>query len=376
MLVERRDFLKALRIHGLVEATQSYSVAAPRLTGPGLNTLIITTLVSSGSMVKKGSLLVEFDRQNQIKISLDRKAEFLDFEEQVKKKRAELAAAQVHDETELKQAETAVETARLEMLKNEVISRIDAEKNTQNLEEATAQLKQLRETFDLKRQAAKASIRILEIQRDRARNAMQYSERNTEKMSIRSPLDGLVVLNPIWKGGQRAEVVEGDEIRPGVPFMQVVNPSSMQVRARVNQVDTPRLRVGQPVQVRLDAYPDMALRGKIEQLGAIGITSGLSKKVRTFVTLISIEGTDPKLMPDLSAAVDVELERRKKVLVLPRDTLITEGEKLFVEVKKDGGFQKRTVTTGARSDSEIVIESGVSEGEIVRRQKAASRVSF
>jgi len=371
--VERRDFVRSLRLHGVVEAMQSYTVAAPRLAGQGLSSLVITRLAPTGAAVRRGDLLVEFDRQNQIKAALDRQAEYRDLVEQIKKKQAEHAAARARDETELKQAENAVEAASLEMKKNEILARIDAERNQLNLEEARARLQQLRETFELKRRAAQAELRTLEIQRDRAGNAMRHAQVNSEKMAIRALLDGLVVLNTIWKSGQMAEVQEGDEVRAGVPFLQVVNPAAMQVRVRVNQADVPYLRVGQAVQVRLDAYPDLMFAGKLERLAAIGVSSDLSQKVRSFVALFSIAGGDPKLLPDLSAAVDVELERSERALVAPRDAVWTEGEQPYVRVARGNGFEKRAVKTGPVNDLEVVIESGVEAGAVVQRGFASKR---
>src|SRR4029079_659163 len=177
-------------------------------------------------------------------------------------------------------------------------------------EEATARLAQLKETFALKRRSARAEVRVLEIQRDRARAAMQHAEQNSTKLSFRSGIDGLVVLNPIWKGSQMAEVGEGDEVRPGVPFMQVVNPETMQVRVRINQADRAYLAVGQKATVHLDAYPEVSLAGTLSAIAAIGTASTLSQKVRTFAGTVSMQAADPKLMPDLSAAVDVEVESR------------------------------------------------------------------
>ena len=59
------------------------------------------------------------------------------------------------------------------------------------------------------------------------------------------PLDGIVVLTTMWKQGQMGEAKEGDQIRPGTPFMQVVDPSLMQVRVLANQQDFLSLRPGQ-----------------------------------------------------------------------------------------------------------------------------------
>jgi HlyD family secretion protein len=366
----RRTFTRTLRLHGVVEPVKSHTVAAPRLAGPSMGPMVITRLAPPGTRVKQGELLVEFDRQAQLKTALDRRAEYLDLVEQIKKKQAEQSAARAKDQTELRQAENAAESARLELRKNEVVSRIDAEKNQQAHEEAAARLAQLRDTFELKRRAAQAELRILEIQRDRAYSAMRHAEQNTSRLSIASGIDGLVVLNAIWKGNSMSEVGEGDEVRPGVPFMQVVNPEAMQVRARINQADRADLEPGQKVTIHLDAYPEVSLPGRVGTIAAIGVASSLSQKVRSFVGTITIEGSDAKLMPDLSAAVDVELESRPGVLVIPRDALLRDADGPFVRVPAGGGSSRRAVRVGAMSDQEVVVESGLEEGAVVLRGTA------
>ena len=365
--VERRDFVHSLRLHGIVEATQSYSVLVPNLLGATMDTLIVTKLALSGTTVKQGDLLVEFDRQAQMKNFLDKQAEYRDFEEQIKKKQAEQAAALAKDESELHQAENAVGTAELEIRKNEIVSRIDAEKNQESLEEAKATFNQLRETFERKRQAAEADLRILEIQRESAHSAMLYAQLNADKMVIRSPVDGLSVLNLIWKEGQMAEVREGEQVRSGAPIMQVVNPAAMQVHARVNQVDIPWLRLGQSVRVSLDAYPDLVLSGKLEQISPVSAASGFSQRVRNCAVTFSLQGSDPKLMPDLSAAVDVLLDRVPNALVLPREAVRTENGQSYVFVNSTIGVERRPVKTGPVNDTEVLIESGLEVGTVVRR---------
>jgi HlyD family secretion protein len=371
-MVERRDFVRTLRIAGTVEAVDSRTVSAPRLAGSNLGQMIVTRLVPSGASVKKGDLLVEFDRQNEIKNFLDQQATYRDLEEQIKKTQARQAANRASDDTQLTQAEDALKSAELEVLKNEVVSRIDAEKGQEALEEAKADLKQLRETYDLKRRAAEAELRLLEIQRDRARNAMVHAQQNAEKMTIHAPMSGLVVLNSIWKGGRMAEVQEGDQVRPGVVFLQVVDPRAMRVRAKINQADFSNLRIGQTVTVRLDAYPELVFPGKLEQVAAIGLTSGFSDKVRTFQARFSIQGGDPRLMPDLSASVDIELERVSNALVTPRDAIETENGQTFVHVKNGSSYEKKRVKIGAANDVEAVIESGLQPGDVVMRTVMAS----
>ena len=226
----------------------------------------------------------------------------------------------------------AVENARLELKKNAYLGRIDQEKNAQKLEEAEAKHRQVTETFDLKRKAEQAELRILEIQRDRAYRAMKSSEDNAARMLVTSPIAGMVVLRMVWRGGGQVEIQEGEEARPGMPIMQVVDPTAMLVRLKVNQADVHVLKVGQPARISLDAYPELEFQGRVEQVTPVGTTSMLTTRVRNFVAIVSIKGSHPKLMPDLSAAVDVELERKENVMVVPRDAVVRENETLSVRV--------------------------------------------
>lgn len=294
-----------VRVTGTVEAVRRATIVVPRLAGQHSNSLIITRLVPGGSRVKKGDVLVEFDRQDQIRAAQDRRAEYLDLEEQIRKKASEQAAAIAGDETELKQTEHDVERARIEVSKNELLPAIEAEKNTLALEQARAKLDALRRTFDLERKAERADIRILKIRRDRARNATGHAERNAELMTIAAPFDGLAVIRQVWKGGQMGDVLEGEEVRPGAAIVDLVDPARMQVRARVNQADIGRVMAGRRARVRLDAYPELVFEGRVEQLSPLAVASTLTPKVRSFVAIVSIEGSHPNLMPDLSAAVDI-----------------------------------------------------------------------
>jgi HlyD family secretion protein len=116
-----------------------------------------------------------------------------------------------------------------------------------------------------------------------------------------------VVLKSIWKGDGMGEPQEGEEMWPGSAILDLVGPSSMRVRVRVNQADMEGLRVGLPARVTLDAYPGKTYPAKLLQISPVAVSGSFSNKVRTFVALFGIDGSDPQLAPDLSAAVDVSL---------------------------------------------------------------------
>lgn len=365
-VARRENFTSVLRLAGTVEAVRSRPIIAPRLSGSQMNSMTLTFLVRAGTHVKKGDVLAEFDRQAQMKDYLDKQASYQDFANQVAEKQAAEDAAAAKDQTELQQASDALAKARLEVSKNDILSRIDAEKNTETLQEAEATLKQLQETYTLKREAAAAGIQTLEIQRDRAKATMDYAQANSERMVVRSPMDGVAVLNTTWLGGRGlAEPQQGDQIWAGMAFMKVVDPSAMSVSVAVNEEDLPSLHVGQHARIHLDAYPDLSFPGTLDELAPMGQTNGYSQTVRTFAAVFSVEGTSPKLMPDLTAFVDAELANVKNAVVVPVQSTVEDHGREYVWVKSGVGYEKRAVALGPENDLDAVIASGLQAGDIV-----------
>jgi len=365
--VERKNFSQLFRLNGTTQASRSFVVLAPKLEGAQVGSMVITKLVPAGTHVKKNDVLVEFDPQAQTKDYLDKKSAYEILVGQVAQKQAEEDIARAKDDTAMKQAEDELKRAQLELQKNEIVSRIDAEKNQEALDEAQATLKQLKETYQLKGAAAASAIRILEIQRDRALEAMRYAQGNAAKMIVHAPMEGVVVYNTIWLGGRMGTVQQGDQVRPGVPFLQVVDPSQMEVRVELNQVDLLKVHPGQQAQMHLDAYPGMTLPAILEELSPLGHTGQFTEAVRSFTARFSVQGTDPRLLPDLSAALDLDLGSQNNVIVVPWQSLGIEAGHPFVWLKTTGSFEKRTVQTGPRNDAEAVVVSGLAEGDKIRR---------
>jgi multidrug efflux pump subunit AcrA (membrane-fusion protein) len=367
--LQRGTFVRQVRATGTTEAVRAATTAAPRLAGQSTS-LVVTRLVAGGTRVKPGDLLVEFDRQDQLRAALDRRAEYLDLEQQILRKQAEQEAARAADETALTVAEHDVGRARLDVEKNQFLARIDAEKNSLTMEQASARLAQLRQAMALKARSASAEIRILEIRRGRAQRAWRNAEGNANLMMARAPFDGLAVLRSTFKGSQMAEVQEGDEVYAGSPVVDVVDPARMQVRARISQVDGGAVAAGQPATIHLDAYPDLSFDGRVEQMAPLAAASSLTPRVRMFAALIAIDGAHVKLMPDLSAAVDIVVQRQENVLVLPREAVVIGPDGAWVMTGGPGRGVRTAVTLGAVGVDQVVVTGGLTEGAVVARHAA------
>jgi hypothetical protein len=147
-------------------------------------------------------------------------------------------------------------------------------------------------------------------------------------------MNGVAVLSSIWLGSRMGTVQKGDSVQPGVPFMQVVDPSQMEVRAMVSQSDLDRVHAGQAASAHFDAYPGMRLPAVLTEISPLGEQGKFSEKIRTFSALFAIQGNDPRLLPDLSAALDIVLQSSDSALVVPRNAVGRESSGDFVWVKR------------------------------------------
>src|SRR5688500_6799257 len=95
--------------------------------------------------------------------------------------------------------------------------------------------------------------------------------RDIQVFTIRAPIDGLVVMQQTFRGGEMASIQQGDRVGPGQPFMKIVNTKEMQVEAQLNQAASSDLRIGQRATIKLDAFPGLEFNGKVHSIGALAV---------------------------------------------------------------------------------------------------------
>jgi multidrug efflux pump subunit AcrA (membrane-fusion protein) len=81
---------------------------------------------------------------------------------------------------------------------------------------------------------------------------------------------------------------------------------------------------------------------------------------------LKIRGSDPRLIPDLSASADIVIEKAEGKILVPRAALRSEGDKTVAYVKKGDTFERREVTLGLQNEIHAVALAGLASGEDVR----------
>jgi len=384
------DLNAAIRVNGTVAAQNFASLLAPRITGsrsginrggdasfggggsppPGDFTLILLHLAKAGVHVKTGDVVAEFDPQFQLQRLDDYKDSVVQLENSIKKMVANLAATkEAHDQT-VRSAKADWDKALLDLQTADVRSKIDAEKYKLAVEEADAKYKQLVFESSLVEESQRAAIRASELNLDQSKIELKRAEVNVQRMTVKSPMDGIVVMASIVRNGEFGQIREGDQVNAGQPFVTIVDPRSMVLNATVNQVDAERLRLGMAATVQLDAYNDASMPGSLMGIGAMSKTSAFrGSYVGEIPIRVKIEKTDPRLIPDLTGSAEVVLSAEKNTLVAPRSAVFEEAGGPFVFLQGPEGWTKRKVDLGLMSFTNVSIHSGLQNGDVVALQR-------
>src|SRR4051812_15147054 len=374
------DIRETLRVNGTLAAEKSVTLLAPRIQGSrndfnrggpggggGLDfNLVLLHLAKPGTMVRAGEVVGEFDTQNQLQRLDDYRDTVVQLEGTIRKSTADLDAAKEAREQAVRTAKATWDQALLDLKTAPVRSDIDVEKNRLTVEEDELTYKEQFKEIAAFEESQRAALRSLQFNLGQARSELQRAENNIAKMTIRAPIDGMVVLANLVLNNETRQVREGDQIFAGQPFLSIVDPRSMILKATVNQVDAERLRLGMKGSVSLDAYPEFHGAATLEGIGAMAVTSTFrASYVGEIPIRLRIAGTDSRLIPDLTGSAEVTLASEANATTVPRAAVFEDDGAAFVYVKSPEGWNRQKVELGLASFTEVAVRSGVQRGEVV-----------
>jgi biotin carboxyl carrier protein len=336
--------------------------------------LVLTRIAEPGSHVKKGEVVAEFDPQYQLNRLDDYKATVLQLDANIKKMHSDLVTAKKAHDQLVESAKGDWDKALLDLKTAEVRSAIEAEDLKLAVRETEARYKQVVEEAKLLDASQHADILASEIERNQAKLELDRATVNLDRMVVRAPMDGIAVMQQIWRGGDFGQVQKGDQIWPGQTFMQIVDPASMVLAADLNQVDTESLQLGRRAVARLDAYPGSEFPAKVVGIGAMTKPAFWRPNfMREIPVRLKLEQVDARVIPDLSASADILLTLEKQATIVPLSAIFQDGDaKPFVFLRTGATWERREIETGMRNRIAAVVRSGVSPGDVVATERPAS----
>jgi HlyD family secretion protein len=330
--------------------------------------MVLLKLAKPGSLVKKGEVVAEFDRQFQLTRLDDYRANLVQHEANIKKVKASQLVYRDWHKQRIRSIKADLDRAQLDLKTAEVRSEIEAERLKLAVEESQARYKQILAEVPLVEQQLNSQMKATVLDRDQSEIELKRAQMNIDRMLLKAPIDGIVVMQSTFRNGEMGQVQEGDMVFAGQYFMQIVDPTSMVVNASVNQVDSEALRVNMKARMRFDAYPNIELRGRILGIGAM-TRPGMWRPtyMREVPVKLRLEEMDPRIIPDLSASADVILAAETgQASIAPLGSLFQDSDsRPFVFLRDPSGFIRREVEPGLRNNIAVAVRSGLKPGDVV-----------
>ena len=352
---------RKLRVTGTTEALHSLTIRVPHFRGPG-GALTLTYLINSGATVKKGQLLAQFDSTAQLQLERNAAAQYDNLQHQVQDKVAQNASATATLDSNMQAAHAALGTAQLELRKAPVLSHIQAEIDQVSVNDAKAQIASLKISNHDQEVANAAALKILQLQADQQKEEWQRNRDAVNMMTIRAPLSGMVALLPSWNNGTFAPAQMGDTLHGRHPLLEIFSPTEMEVKAQVSEADDAVLTPHMAANVYLDAYPHAKFTAHLMTVDPVA-TAAMRSPVRSFTARFKMDTADPRIMPDLSAAVDIIVQTGRLRLLVPRGAVhFRQGAAYVVQVLPNGRHRQTAVQLGEFDATNIVITKGLKAG--------------
>jgi membrane fusion protein, multidrug efflux system len=237
--------------------------------------------------------------------------------------------------------------------------RLDSSKEQADLKATLAQIPAAEADLSRKRKLVKERI-VSQSDLDEAQS--RYDELTAQSISLKATIERRLITAPFSGVLGIRKVNKGQYLNPGDQIVSLQDLSVMRMRFLVGQKDFAKIKLGQDIEARFDAYPGQVFKGRI---------SAIEPSVKYQSGIIPIQAEIPnsegKLLPGMYASLDVILPERTMRVVVPQSAVSFNlyGETVYVIDPQTMTVQQATIRTGPRRGNAVVIESGLKAGQQV-----------
>lgn len=330
----------------------------PKATG-----IVTKVYVSEGSLVKKSQKILEINSTQANTVYQNALAAYQNAQityDLTLKSKSDLQNSVEQAKNNLEVAQASYDFAKANydsITSNAQATDVQIKQATQQLKQAEAGLSNANIAVEsAQRQLDNFSLKLeqAQINLNSAKTALDNAANTLKDYIVTSPIDG-VVLN--------LSATENAPVQIGMPVGTVGNPKGFVVSAYVDEIDVPKLRVGESATITFDAVPDVTLNGKISfiSLTKVTIPGGSAYKIK-----VTINSSNEKIKSGMSANVLIVTNSKSHVLAVPISSLTTLADgKTYVDKVVDENVERVEVETGIFGSAYVEVVSGLKEGDTI-----------
>lgn len=366
--VQVRPVRRTVRLTGELEAAETAVVTAPNVRVWGLN---LSYIVPDGARVEVGDVVARVDSSRLELERLDVEKRMEEARVQISEKEAEIDARRQDALLRVALARKSLEVARLYAgIDTSLIPRSDAEKYAFDMKNAELELGKAQEAVANLEKTAPTELDLVKLDFQKADQDLRTLRDEIESLSVKAPESGLVMVGVNYEAGGRPLQL-GDKVFNGQPIMRIPDLATLRVRAKIQDADFADVRVGEPVDVVLDAAPDRRFKGEVASVSEAAGTEPGQKTAKRFKAEVSLFEPDLTFMkPGMTARVDVPVKSVPRTVV-PRGAVSWSPDGSPSVLMADGrAVPVKVVDADERS---VAVEGALREGEALLATSAAGR---
>jgi multidrug efflux pump subunit AcrA (membrane-fusion protein) len=353
------EFLEVIRCRGEVKADRSVQVYVPFI--PNLR---IAWMAPAGEPVQAGDTVVRYETTNGEQDRISAEASLEQVQAQFEQAKAQNTITSEHDDADVVDGNFQVELAKIKTATNEFVGRLEAERNTIDLTVAEQKLRQLEASVNQHRVANAAKMKSLERQRDFQKLYVDLVKDRMKNLEVKAPVNGYWIVNQNYQGTSSQPFKVGDNVNAGLNLAVIPDMSSLMMDVKVEEIDRGRITLGMDVLVRVDAVPDLVVRGKLTRISPLAELSLEDTIARNFRGYSALGTPDARIRPGMNGGMDIVINRIPETVTVPAKALFTKAGKPVVYVSEGGQLRRVDVEVLARNPDEIAVK-GIDKGAMV-----------
>ncbi len=367
LTVTRGDFTGRMLLTGELEAEDAVVLVVPNAN---IWPLQIRWVAEDGVEVAEGEVVADFDN-TQLLTNLDEmRIQALEAANRLDSEKARLASEATAAEFEVAKKHAELAKARLEAaVPAELMAEREYEKKRLDLKRAELELGGAERKLTITRESGRTDVELQRIALFKVESAVAKAEASIDKLSLRAPRDGILIVGENRREGR--PIRPGDSLWPGQVVARLPDLATLAVAARLFDVDDERVRPGQAVTARLDAFPESEYTGRVREVDEMAAQSGSLSTRRFFGVKVTLDEVDVERMrPGMSVKLVIEGPPLAGVLLVPRAAIDWLGDEPRA-IRADG--VPVPLTLGPCNAFQCVARAGLEEGVKLRNRAGVMR---
>ncbi len=223
----------------------------------------------------------------------------------------------------------------------------------------------------------RAAITSAESRIQEASSKLAQAQQQLARTEVRAEVPGIVVYKDVFFGSEQRKPQVGDQVWANQPLITLPDVSRMVVETKIRETDIHKVEQNQHVSVRVEAYPDLRLTGKVTLVGTLAQEERERRGTKFFGVTVQVNESEPRLRPGMSATVEIEVQERARALRVPLEAVFDKDGRHVCYVATRRGLEAREVVLGPSNRDFVVVESGLRRGDrVALRDPGAPATDF